>query len=201
MGSYSLTGLRPLSNKKGLIMTEEKLTSVHINNVPVSLKNEWVKKAQVEGMKLGDWLTDSIKNSIVKVPENLVVNADKIVSKASAMLPDIYLNTDLTASIPKDTAVSFSNITEQLQALNKKVDSLAVQLELDKEDSEPVKRVYRELTADQFKQMRKDLGYTQTQLADELGRSKSAVTNYESGEEIPQIVCLAMSALVNEIQW
>ena len=56
--------------------------------------------------------------------------------------------------------------------------------------------IHTELTAEQFKSIRKQLSMTQAQLAQALGRSKISITKYETGaNHIPRVVCLALSAL------
>ncbi len=52
------------------------------------------------------------------------------------------------------------------------------------------------MTPEQFKQIRKELGWTQQRLADELGMSRRQIGNYEQGTSpIPKVVSLAIAWL------
>lgn len=52
------------------------------------------------------------------------------------------------------------------------------------------------MTPAQFKEARQSLGLTQQGLADALGVSKRTVAGIETGDEVPRLYALALSALL-----
>ncbi len=54
------------------------------------------------------------------------------------------------------------------------------------------------MTAKQFTEWRKRMGWTQVEAAQHLGRSRQMVSNYESGADIPTVIKLACEALEDQ---